>query len=119
MIEGLWVLKWLLPTDVGGDLTGGVAVIETNRLYGGDSGYIFVGDVTPNGQNVWSLDVTVTRHDPNIDSLFGDLDQFHLTGTLRPDKADSPDGVTMVADFPMSDGPALGVAMRKVAELPG
>lgn len=118
MIEGLWVVKWLLPEGVESDLTGGVAVIETNRLYGGDSGYIFVGSLDRQGSGIWKVDVSVTRHDPNITSLFGDLDQFALSGTLQFSETDMGGRSVMLAVFPSAEGVPLSVAMTKVAELP-
>ena len=70
MIEGLWIVKFLTPNDPSMDLNGGVVVVESGKIFGGDSGYFYIGSMEPSGSSVWSSELTITRHDPSIESVF-------------------------------------------------
>jgi hypothetical protein len=118
MIEGLWAIRFLLPSGVEGDLSGGVAVIESGRLLGGDSGYFYVGDIDPISQATWRTKLAITRHDPSIESFFGDLDTFNLEGLVRVDTVDDLGRQTLTAEFPGETGRELRIRMTKVAQLP-
>lgn len=50
---------------------GGVAVLETNRIFGGDSGYYYVGTFEVHGSRIEAT-VRVVKHDPNWINAFGD-----------------------------------------------
>ena len=88
MIEGLWVVEFLAPQVDEFDLNGGVVVIETGRVLGGDSGYVYIGDINPIADG-WSLHVTITRHDSSIMSIFGDLDEYALSGVALVEPSNS------------------------------
>jgi hypothetical protein len=51
-IEALYVVEFG-DVALGGQQyrNGGVAVLETNRIFGGDSGYYYVGTFSSNGKN--------------------------------------------------------------------
>jgi hypothetical protein len=56
----------------------GVAVFETNRIFGGDSGYYYVGNYSVKGSQI-DAQVKVVRHNPNWESAFGDAsDSFNI-----------------------------------------
>ena len=93
MLEGLWIVRFGGTGFESFDLQGGVAVIESCRLFGGDSGYFYVADVQPDGQGTWSVKGSIKRHDPNIESVFGDLDHVPLNGifqSFEPDELGRP-----------------------------
>lgn len=56
MIEGLWVIRFQGPGYEGFDLNGGVVVIESGRVLGGDSGYYYLGDISPTAAGMWRAD---------------------------------------------------------------
>ena len=119
MIEGLWVIKLLTPDDPSMDLNGGVVVIETDRIFGGDSGYFYIGSLRPAEQNTWSVAVQITRHDPNIESIFGDTDKIELTGTIHKAGKDQQD--RSLIKLKMRDNATaidMTALMTKVADLP-
>ena len=80
-LEGLWVVRFTAS------LTGaGVVVLETQRLFGGDSGYYWYGDYRTDGGQIVAR-ATIVRHTviPNAGTIFGDdADRFDitLTGTI-------------------------------------
>ena len=56
----------------------GVVVFETNRIFGGDSGYYYVGHYSVKGSQI-DAQVKVVRHNPNWESAFGDAsDSFNI-----------------------------------------
>jgi hypothetical protein len=56
-IEALWTVE--IPDVKGGWINGGVVVLETGRIFGGDSFYYFLGNYDVSGGNVsGTLNVT-------------------------------------------------------------
>jgi len=69
-MEALYVVEF--GDVVGfGYRNGGVAVLETNRIYGGDSGYYYLGTFTIRGDRI-EANVKVVKHNPNWNNVFGD-----------------------------------------------
>jgi hypothetical protein len=70
MVEALYVLEF-------GDVrspdfrNGGVVVLETNRVFGGDSGYYYVGNYEVTGDKIGGS-LRVVRHNPAWPNVFGD-----------------------------------------------
>lgn len=119
MIEGLWVINFITPNDPAADLNGGILVIESNKAFGGDSGYYYVGQLEPSSKNVWAAKVAINRHDPNIVSVFGDLDQLEIRGTLTRKDTDPRGRSVLLAEMAeVSSGAPLVAQLTKVAELP-
>lgn len=83
MLEGLWSVEFVSNLNV---LGAGVVVFETERLYGGDSGYFYVGRYSSKqGQVTGEAEITHYAGAPN--SIFGSARQFkvQLTGKVaRP-----------------------------------
>ena len=72
-IEGLYVVEFG-DVAIGGQTytywNGGVAVLETNRIFGGDSGYYYVGNYTiKDGQ--FEATVKIVKHNPTWEDAFG------------------------------------------------
>jgi len=119
MLEGLWVVSFLAPVDPKMNLNGGVAVIETGRLLGGDSGYYYIGDIYGESRDSWGINLRITRHDPNIESVFGDIDTFELTGGFTQQADDSLGRTTLVARLVEAQtGIEMIVQLSKVSVLP-
>lgn len=117
MIEGLWVVKFLTPNDPTMELNGGVVVVETGKIYGGDSGYFYVGSMEPSSNGVWNTTITITRHDPDIESIFGDIDTFDLTGQIKRNDKDTTGRPTLIAKL-AHNGAQMTAVLYRVADLP-
>ena len=68
-LESLYVVEF---GDVAGRAyrNGGVAVLETNRVFGGDSGYYYVGTYSVSGKNITAA-VKIVKHNPGWQDAFG------------------------------------------------
>ena len=65
---------------------GGVAVLETNRIFGGDSGYYYIGTFSITANTI-QADARIVRHNNNIaiPSVWGDNSpsfQVTIQGTI-------------------------------------
>ena len=69
-LEALYVVEF---GDIAGFgyRNGGVAVLETNRIFGGDSGYYYIGDFSVFGDRI-EASVRITKHNPSWTNAFGD-----------------------------------------------
>jgi hypothetical protein len=108
MIDGFWILK-ILPLPVS---TGGVAVFINGKVFGGDSGFTWVGSYTVRDQLIKAR-VNVHHFDPDTQSILGlegDYD-MHLSGTLH---GDTITGTAMVANQPQH---TVAIRLEKRAEL--
>ena len=72
-IEGLYVVDFG-DVAIGGQTytywNGGVAVLETNRIFGGDSGYYYVGNYTIKDSQ-FEATVKIVKHNPTWEDAFG------------------------------------------------
>ena len=72
-IEGLYVAEFG-DVAIGGETytywNGGVAVLETNRIFGGDSGYYYLGNYTIK-DNQFEATVKIVKHNPTWEDAFG------------------------------------------------
>jgi hypothetical protein len=69
-IESLYVVEF---GDIGGlgYRNGGVVILETARIFGGDSGYYYLGDYSVFGDR-FEASVRITKHNPAWCNAFGD-----------------------------------------------
>jgi hypothetical protein len=77
-IEGLYVVEFG-DVAIGGQTytywNGGVAVLETNRIFGGDSGYYYVGNYTIQDSQ-FEATVKIVKHNPTWeDALKTDVEE--------------------------------------------
>lgn len=73
-IDGLWTIEFISTLHLVGS---GVAVLNDNRILGGDEGYYYSGRYdTQNGRFSGTIDVT--RYNPKSLSVFGDIGQYTL-----------------------------------------
>lgn len=73
MLEALWSVEFI--SNVGGT-GGGVVVLETQRLFGGDSQYFYVGTFKVEGPLVRAT-LKVTHYYGPPSSVFGPISEFN------------------------------------------
>ncbi|MEZ5691839.1 MAG: GrlR family regulatory protein [Rickettsiales bacterium] len=93
---------------------GGVVVFETNKVFGGDSGYYYVGSFeVKNGELLGQA--RITKHNPHWDNVFGDsVDSFEV------DIIAKIDGVNIVGSMKRLDMPSflLPIRFSRLEDLP-
>ncbi len=67
-LEALWTIEFQATDDW---VNGGVVVLETNRIYGGDSDYFYVGTYEVAGETL-NADVHVRHYHGQPGTAFGD-----------------------------------------------
>jgi hypothetical protein len=80
-IEALWSLEFESTNESYG---AGVVVFETEKIFGGDSLYYYLGNYkTSNG--ILEAEIEVTHYFGSKSSIFGELDKFKikLTGKFK------------------------------------
>lgn len=75
MIDGLWTIEFISTISRAG---AGVIVLRDNRLLGGDNGYYYTGQYNLTNCSI-NGSVDITRFNPLIISVFGDIDHLSLT----------------------------------------
>jgi len=114
-IEGLWAAEFGHAGAEWVGANGGVVVLETNRIFGGDSGFAYQGHFTLiNGWFSGKLDVYRHREDAGFTDVFmTGADKFQLTieGRLQPDG-------TILGRLVYPEAAPIGVQLRKLADLP-
>ncbi|WP_427183545.1 hypothetical protein ACL598_16900 [Bordetella bronchialis] len=109
MLEAMWTLRYERP---GVDRGAGVMVLESGRLFGGDSGFSYLGEYrVENGQLI--AKVHVSRHSSLVPNIFGrDEVQITLTGAIGHQQ------MTLIgAPVDMPQAKLVVIATRK-ADLP-
>jgi hypothetical protein len=116
--EGLYVVEFGDVSDLtppGMYRNGGVAVLETNRVFGGDSGYYYVGNYSVNSESI-AATIKIVKHDPNWSDAFGDTaESFTVKMQAGPMIAGTIEGSIERADIP---GIKLPVRLTFKEELP-
>ncbi len=112
-IESLYVVEF---GDVEGHgyRNGGVVILETCRVFGGDSGHDYLRDYTVLG-NRFEASLRITKHNPAWGNVFGDdAPQFDIRvqGNIEPEN--------IVAVMERTDRPGLRLPLRlaRKASLP-
>lgn len=116
MLEGLWVTRFEAPSAESHDILNGVVVIETGRILGGDSGFLYLGEIAEKSGDVWPVSVRIKRHDERVQSIFGDVDDYVLTGRIVP-HPDASEGRFMIV-LGRNGAEELLVSLTKAADLP-
>ena len=74
MVEALWGVEFV---SSGGNFGYGVAVLETGRILGGDSSFVFVGTyIVESG--IIKANIKCTNDRKILESIFGDIGEFNL-----------------------------------------
>ena len=107
MLEAVWSVKFRTQNDSGA----GVVVLDSGKVYGGDSQYLYVGNYrAKNDPPIVEATILVRKYNtiPGFASVFGALDKFtlSLSGpiarqaiTLQGHLIDPATGQTMVLDL--------------------
>lgn len=110
MIEALYGVEFASNMNNGGY---GVAVLETGRILGGDSSFVFVGDYEVKNGEVHA-NVKCTNDREMLESIFGNIKEFNLKlkGT--------PNAKEFILQGHMLENPEMkiGVKLTRRAELP-
>ena len=110
MIEALYGVEFVSNMNNGGY---GVAVLETGRILGGDSSFVFVGKYeVKNG--IAHANVKCTNDREMLQSIFGDLKEFNLQLEGTPNESE------FILQGHMLENPEMkvGVKLTRRAELP-
>jgi hypothetical protein len=108
MLDGLWILQ-IQPPPVA---SGGIVVFINGKIFGGDSGFTWVGTYTGDDRLIKGR-VHVHNFDPDIKSVLGvpgDYD-MHFSGNVQ---GDTITGTAMIANQPQH---TLAVRLNKRADL--
>jgi len=110
MIEALYGIEFASNMNDGGY---GVVVLETGRILGGDSSFVFVGNYEVKN-NAVIAEVKCTNDRKHLRSIFGDINEFnlHLEGT--------PSRREFILQGHMVENPSMkiNVKLTRRAELP-
>lgn len=82
MVEGLWSIEF---ASSHGFVGGGVVVLETQRIFGGDSSYYYIGDYRVQNNQIVAM-VTITHYNGPPSSIFGNRPHFQvrISGQTNP-----------------------------------
>ncbi len=101
-IDGFWTVNF---DSNSGNLGSGVVVIDKGRVFGGDSGFMYTGNVNVEGSIV-HVDIDISRHsDFPIQSIFGQMSNFHLK------VSGSPNSENFVLTGNLVENPALTITI--------
>jgi len=85
----------------------GIVVLLRGGVYGGDSGYSYIGTYAPEA-DCFTADVRVVNHNPNFQSVFGLVDT-RVKLTMAPIQDGESAGTMTTAD---GAGPIFGVRLK-------
>lgn len=107
MIEGFWIVQ----AEGKQGSTGGVAVFTNGRIYGGDSGFFYIG--TYEGDRIIKARVAVHNFDPSVQNILSVAKDYelHITATLD---GDTIKGTAIVPDIPNQ---SMALRLTKKANL--
>lgn len=117
MLEGLWITRFVAPPPEPNDILSGVVVIETGRILGGDSGFLYLGEIGEKAGDAWPVSVRIKRHDERVESIFGDANDYVLTGRIVQSAVGGEGRFMIVLGRAGTD--EIIVSLTKAAELPG
>ena len=110
MVEGFWIVQYEGMKGNGG----GVAMFIKGQVFGGDTGYTYLGSYKTQGDSV-NANVKVRNFLPDIPSVLGVVGDFELNieGTRTGDV------IKATGSLPKEDR-SVGIALKltKVADLP-
>jgi hypothetical protein len=109
MVEGFWIIQFESMTSSGG----GVAVFIKGRIFGGDSGTMYIGTYKEAG-NAFKARVRIHNYAPNVVSVLGIEGDYDLdvTGTVEGD-------VIKGSGLPSGQqSPGLALKLTRAASLP-
>ena len=109
MVEGFWIVQFEAVQGGGG----GVLVLTKGRIFGGDSGYLYLGEYQAD-QKYLKGRVKVQQFlagVPNVLGISGDF-ELDLAGTLEGDT------IKATASLVTQAGSGLAIKLTRMGELP-
>ncbi|MGC1105124.1 MAG: GrlR family regulatory protein [Candidatus Acidiferrales bacterium] len=110
MVEGFWIVQYEGMKGNGG----GVAMFIKGQVFGGDTGYTYLGSYQAEGNSVKAY-VTVRNFLPDVPSVLGVVGDFDLNieGTLAGNIVEATGSLP-------KEQQSVGIALKltKVADLP-
>lgn len=110
MLEAMYGVEFVSNRNDGGY---GVVILETGRILGGDSSFVFVGNyIYENG--VIKAEVKCTNDRNLLQSIFGDIKEFNLRLEGKPEYKG------FILNGYMIENPTMKIAVKltRRAELP-
>ena len=118
-IEALWTINFEVPNLLKRS-GGGVIVLESGRMFGGDSSFYYVGDYCVNRKQM-SCTVQVKRHNDYLESIIPGLENWTccLNGELESDSSIILRGIpaNLVGSL-IEEVSEITVKGRKICNLP-
>jgi len=88
MTEGVYLVSFGDVNAPGQFINGGVVMLDTLKVYGGDSGYYYTGSYSVKEDKI-SADVRIEKHNPGWHDAFGTgLESFKITLDVK--RVDEP-----------------------------
>ncbi|MHB1608422.1 MAG: hypothetical protein ACYCXX_07250 [Acidiferrobacter thiooxydans] len=109
-IEAMWTARFQSNKEGSG---AGIVVLETERVFGGDSQYYYIGAYRVDGNQI-SIRLTVTHYANEMDSIFGPLPEFAVT--LKGEMNEKE--MNLKGQANQDDDLQIHLIMKRVAELP-
>lgn len=110
MLEAMYGLEFESNLNDGGY---GVVVLETGRIFGGDSSFVYIGSYKMEGE-LLIADVKCTNDREMMESIFGNIRQFNLKLEGLPQQHE------FILHGHMAENPSMKIAVKftRRAELP-
>jgi len=114
--EALWSVMFQsnVQDASAGNIGGGVVVLETDRVLGGDGTFVYIGDYKITAGTI-TVNLTVDKYNEFTESVFGNIDHFHLNLEGEYNDIEFELHGTMAEDSSRE----IRIKCARVAELPG
>jgi hypothetical protein len=112
-VEACWTVRFGDPHASDHELNGGILVLETGRIFGGDSGYAYLGTYEIGGATIEGK-ARIIQHDPDVQSMYGAFEQsFEASFQIVREGSD-----VMRGKFCRAGYPDAVLILRRLADLP-
>ena len=110
MLEAMYGIEFISNINIAGH---GVVILETGRILGGDSSFVYVGSYEVKNENIHAT-VKCTNDRESLQSVFGDIKEFNLILDGKPDHNE------FTLQGHMVEKPEMQIALKltRRAELP-
>jgi hypothetical protein len=109
MFNGLWTVEFISTLNRFGY---GVIVLNSGRLLGGDNGYYYSGNYEIKDNRIQGK-VAITRYNPSVISVFGEINNFSLSLTGHI----TSNSIEAVGSFDMKPNLKIKIICKKKVEL--
>ena len=86
MLEALWSVTFQSNVPIQNNAGGGVAVLETGRVLGGDAQFTYIGSYRSPRPELIEAEIECVSYREGGVSIFGPLKKFHLKLQGKPDR---------------------------------